>query len=229
MSVFSFQATTYLGHVVVIDDDASIRRSLTTLLTRTGYDVTVYEGADAFLQNPVLPLPCVILLDMRMPGTVGVDLQAQLQTRLQATAQSVPVVFASGDSRSEEIIRAMKQGAVDFLLKPFTPQSLLDALQRAMHLAVNTHKQEDRLDEVKARLKSLTAREFEVCSWMVRGYTNQQIAELDGGAAATVKLHRARVLSKLRLQALPDLMALLEGVDLTPELYLEINAPHDPD
>jgi two-component system response regulator FixJ len=176
MSVFSFQATTYLGHVVVIDDDASIRRSLTTLLNRTGYDVTVYESADAFLQNPVLPLPCVILLDMRMPGTVGVDLQAQLQTRLQATAQSVPVVFASGDSRSEEIIRAMKQGAVDFLLKPFTPQSLLDALQRAMHLAVSTHKQEDRLDEVKARLKSLTAREFEVCNWMVRGYTNQPVS-----------------------------------------------------
>jgi FixJ family two-component response regulator len=211
--------------VVVIDDDASIRRSLTTLLTRTGYDVTLYESADAFLQNPVLPLPCVILLDMRMPGTLGVDLQAQLQ----ATAHSVPVVFASGDSRSEEIIRAMKQGAVDFLLKPFTPQALLDALERATQRAIATFQQGQHLDQVKARLKPLTAREFEVCSWMVRGYTNQQIAELHGGAAATVKLHRARVLSKLRLQALPDLMALLEGVDLTPELYLEINAPHDLD
>jgi FixJ family two-component response regulator len=229
MSYFDFQAATYLGHVVLIDDDASIRRSLTLLLTRAGYDVTVYENADDFLQNPVLPSPCVVLLDMRMPGTVGVDLQAQLQTHFQATAHSVPVVFASGDSRSEEIIRAMKQGAVDFLLKPFTPQSLLDALQRAMQLAVNTHKQEDRVDKVKARLKNLTAREFEVCSWMIRGYTNQQIAELDGGAAATVKLHRARVLNKLRVEALPELMVFLEGVDLTPELYLEINVPLDPD
>jgi two-component system response regulator FixJ len=225
MSYFSFQATTHLGHVVIIDDDESIRRSLTTLLTRAGYDVTLYESADAFLQNPVLPLPCVILLDMRMPGTLGVDLQAHLQT----TAHSVPVVFASGDSRSEEIIRAMKQGAMDFLLKPFTPQTLLDVLQRAMQLALSTHKQEDRLGKVKARLKCLTAREFEVCGWIVRGYTNQQIAELDGGAAATVKLHRARVMSKLGVETLPDLIRQLEGVVLTSALYTEINAPRAPD
>jgi FixJ family two-component response regulator len=225
MSVFSFQATTFLGHVVVIDDDAAIRRSLTNLLTRAGYDVTLHESADAFLQNPVLPLPCVILMDMRMPGTLGVELQAHLRT----TAQTVPVVFASGDSRSEEIIRAMKQGAVDFLLKPFAPQALLDALQRATQRAIDSHRQVQHLDQLKARLKCLTAREFEVCGAIVRGVTNQQIAELDGGAAATVKIHRSRVLTKLRVQTLPDLIQLLEGVELNPELYLEINAPHDPD
>jgi hypothetical protein len=225
MSAFSFQATTYLGHVLVIDDDASIRRSITTLLTRAGYDVTSYESADAFLQNPILPLPCVILLDMRMPGTLGVDLQAKLQT----ASHLVPIVFASGDSRSEEIIRAMKQGAMDFLLKPFTPQALLDVLQRATQRAVDALQHVQRLDQLKARLKCLTAREFEVCRAIVRGYTNQQIAELNGGAAATVKIHRSRVLSKLRLQALPDLIQLLDGLELTPELYLEINAPRDLD
>ncbi|PQA80847.1 DNA-binding response regulator [Limnohabitans sp. TS-CS-82] len=221
----SFQVSSSQGHVVVIDDDAAIRRSLSTLLTRAGYNVSSYESADLFLQNPVLSKPCVILLDMRMPGTLGVDLQMQLQTM----APSVPVVFASGDSRSEEIIRAMKQGAMDFLLKPFTPQTLLDVLQRAMQLAVNTQKQDHRVDKVKAKLKTLTAREFEVCSWIVRGYTNQHIAELDGGAAATVKLHRARVMNKLGVEALPDLIKLLENVELTSELYTEINAPRDPD
>lgn len=221
----SFQVSSSQGHVVVIDDDAAIRRSLSTLLTRAGYNVSSYESADLFLQNPVLSKPCVILLDMRMPGTLGVDLQTQLQT----IAPSVPIVFASGDSRSEEIIRAMKQGAVDFLLKPFTPQTLLDVLQGAMQLAVNTQKQDHRVDKVKAKLKTLTAREFEVCSWIVRGYTNQHIAELDGGAAATVKLHRARVMNKLGVEALPDLIKLLENVELTSELYTEINAPRDPD
>lgn len=221
----SFQVSSSQGHVVVIDDDAAIRRSLSTLLTRAGYNVSSYESADLFLQNPVLSKPCVILLDMRMPGTLGVDLQTQLQT----IAPSVPIVFASGDSRSEEIIRAMKQGAMDFLLKPFTPQTLLDVLQGAMQLAVNTQKQDHRVDKVKAKLKTLTAREFEVCSWIVRGYTNQHIAELDGGAPATVKLHRARVMNKLGVEALPDLIKLLENVELTSELYTEINAPRDPD
>ena len=100
-----------LGHVVVIDDDASVRRSLCIMLERAGYQVSEHESADAFLQNPVLPAsPVVVLLDMRMPGTTGVGLQTQLKT----LAQHVPVIFVSGDSRPEEIIAAMKQGAVDF-------------------------------------------------------------------------------------------------------------------
>jgi len=108
-----------LGHVIVIDDDASVRRSLSTMLERVGYNVSLYDSADAFLVNPVVPSPAVILLDMRMPGTTGVGLQTQLKT----LAQHVPVIFVSGDSRPEEIIAAMKQGAVDFLLKPFAAQA----------------------------------------------------------------------------------------------------------
>ena len=98
-----------LGHVIVIDDDASVRRSLATMLERVGYNVSLYDCADAFLQNPAVPSPAVILLDMRMPGTTGVGLQSQLKT----LARHVPVIFVSGDSRPEEIITAMKQGAAD--------------------------------------------------------------------------------------------------------------------
>jgi FixJ family two-component response regulator len=205
-----------LGHVVVIDDDASVRRSLATLLERSGYQVVLYASADAFLENPVIPSPAVILVDMRMPGTTGVALQAQLQT----LAKNLPVVFASGDSRPEEIIAAMKQGAVDFLLKPFTAQAMLDTVARAMGLSEKAVIEAGKLEQVSDRLKRLTPRELEVCHWMVRGYSNQQISNLDGAAPATIKLHRARVMDKMAAPTLPDLIDMLAGL---------ISAPRDPD
>lgn len=198
------------GHVLVIDDDASVRRSLSTMLEREGYQVTLHESADEFLKDPVVPTPAVVVLDMRMPGTTGVALQSQLKT----LSHSAAVVFVSGDSRPDEIISAMKQGAVDFLLKPFTAQTMLETVARAMGLAkqlvVQTHKQL----KVSERLSRLTPRELEICHWMVRGYSNQQIASLDGGAAATVKLHRARVMEKMSAQSLPELIDMLSDMDL---------------
>lgn len=199
-----------LGHVIVIDDDASVRRSLATMLERVGYHVSLYDCADAFLQNPVVPSPAVILLDMRMPGTTGVGLQSQLKT----LARHVPVIFVSGDSRPEEIIMAMKQGAVDFLLKPFTAQAMMDVIQRAMHMSEQAVVDADKNMQVSERLKRLTPREMEVCHWMVRGYSNQQIATIDGGASATIKLHRARVMEKMAARTLPELIDMLIGMDL---------------
>ena len=203
-----------LGHVVVIDDDASVRRSLATLLERSGYQVVLYASADAFLENPVIPSPAVILVDMRMPGTTGVALQAQLQT----LAKNVPVVFASGDSRPEEIIAAMKQGAVDFLLKPFTAQAMLDTVARAMGLSEKAVIEAGKLEQVSDRLKRLTPRELEVCHWMVRGYSNQQISNLDGAAPATIKLHRARVMDKMAASTLPDLIDMVAGLISAPRV-----------
>ena len=200
-----------LGHVIVIDDDASVRRSLATMLERVGYNVSLYDCADAFLQNPAVPSPAVILLDMRMPGTTGVGLQSQLKT----LARHVPVIFVSGDSRPEEIITAMKQGAVDFLLKPFTAQAMMDVIQRAMHMSEQAVVEADKNMQVSERLKRLTPREMEVCHWMVRGYSNQQIASIDGGASATIKLHRARVMEKMAARTLPELIDMLIGMDLS--------------
>lgn len=165
-----------LGHVLVIDDDTSVRRSLSTMLQRAGYKVTLYDCADSFLKEPVVPSPAVIVLDMRMPGTTGVVLQSQLKV----LAEKVPVIFVSGDSRPEEIIQAMKQGAIDFLLKPFTAQSMMDVIQRAMHQSLQAEKETLVQLKVTERLKRLTPREMEVCHWMVRGYSNQQIANRDG-------------------------------------------------
>lgn len=199
-----------LGHVIVIDDDASVRRSLRTMLERAGYEVSLHDCADAFLKNPVIPSPSVILLDMRMPGTTGVGLQSQLKT----LAQHVPVIFVSGDSRPEEIIAAMKQGAVDFLLKPFTAQAMMNVIERAMQLSAQAIMEADKNLKVSERLSRLTPREMEVCHWMVRGYSNQQIATLDGGASATIKLHRARVMEKMAARTLPELIDMLMGMDI---------------
>ncbi len=199
-----------LGHVIVIDDDASVRRSLCTMLERAGYQVSLYDCADAFLANPVVPRPSVILLDMRMPGTTGVGLQSQLKT----LAQNVPIIFVSGDSRPEEIIAAMKQGAVDFLLKPFTAQAMMDVIQSAMRISEMAVVEADKNLQVSERLQRLTPREMEVCHWMVRGYSNQQIATIDGGASATIKLHRARVMDKMGASTLPELIDMLIGIDI---------------
>jgi FixJ family two-component response regulator len=203
-----------LGHVIVIDDDASVRRSLCTMLERAGYAVSLYDCADAFLANPVVPRPSVILLDMRMPGTTGVGLQSQLKT----LAQNVPIIFVSGDSRPEEIIAAMKQGAVDFLLKPFTAQAMMDVIQSAMRMSEIAIVEANKNLQVSERLQRLTPREMEVCHWMVRGYSNQQIASIDGGASATIKLHRARVMDKMGATTLPELIDMLIGIEIpTPQ------------
>jgi FixJ family two-component response regulator len=212
MTTSSLEHLQTLGHVIVIDDDASVRRSLCTMLERAGYEVSLYESADAFLIDPKVPSPAVILLDMRMPGTTGVGLQSQLKT----IARNVPVIFVSGDSRPEEIIAAMKQGAVDFLLKPFTAQAMMEVIQRSMRLSHDAVVEADKNLQISERLKRLTPRELEVCHWMVRGYSNQQIATLDGGASATIKLHRARVMDKMNAQTLPDLIDMLDGVELQP-------------
>ena len=207
----STDASPDVGHVVVIDDDPSVRRSLCTMLERAGYQVSEYESADAFLQNPIPPSPWVLLLDMRMPGTTGVMLQAKLKTLV---THPVPIVFVSGDSRPDEIISAMKQGAVDFLLKPFTAQAMLDVITRAMQVAVQSQEVSHKHALISERLQRLTPRELEICHWMVRGFSNQQISSFDGGAAATIKLHRSRVMEKMQAHSLPELIDMLSGLRL---------------
>jgi FixJ family two-component response regulator len=202
--------TPHAGHVIVIDDDEAIRRSLFNLLSREGYLVCLHASADDFLAVNQPPQPSVLLCDMRMPGLTGVELQTALRER----GYQMPVVFVSGDSRPEEIITAMKHGAVDFLLKPFSSHALIDAIAKAMQLAQKIIVEADRQTEVEQRLRRLTPREMAVCYWMVRGYSNQQISQIDGAAAATIKLHRARVMDKMQAVSLPELIAMLSGMTL---------------
>jgi two-component system response regulator FixJ len=191
-----------LGHVIVIDDDAAVRSSLEAMLGRKGYTVSVHADAQAFLAAAPAPAHAVMLLDMRMPCMIGIDLQAHMKD----AGQNLPIIFMSGDSNPDEIITAMKQGAFDFLLKPFSTQSMLDVIARAMQFSHETLEQKNKNQHVAMQLQKLTPRELEVCKWMVLGYSNQQISNIDGGAASTIKLHRARVMAKLDVSTLPELI-----------------------
>jgi len=212
------EVRTSLGHVAVVDDDASVRRSLANLLEQTGYRVDCFDSAQAYLDKS--PVVDVILLDMRMPKLSGVNLQEKIKNNNLYTS----IVFISGDSRPDEIIKAMKQGAIDFLLKPFTAQTVLEVLAKAMQTSVQNSSLSAKNARVSDMLKRLTPRELEVCHWVVRGYSNQQISVLDGAAASTIKLHRARVMEKMEVDSLPELIDLLTGVDIniTPRSVLSL-------
>ena len=212
------EVRTSLGHVAVVDDDASVRRSLANLLEQTGYRVDCFDSAQAYLDKS--PVVDVILLDMRMPKLSGVNLQEKIKNNNLYTS----IVFISGDSRPDEIIKAMKQGAIDFLLKPFTAQTVLEVLAKAMQTSVQNSSLSAKNARVSDMLKRLTPRELEVCHWVVRGYSNQQISVLDVAAASTIKLHRARVMEKMEVDSLPELIDLLTGVDIiiTPRSVLSL-------
>ena len=202
--------TAALGHVYLVDDDPSIRRALKGSLTELGYIVNQYDSAESFLSDAVPTSPAVILLDMRMPKQSGIEAQATLLKHGWQT----PVIFISGESLSPQIVTAMKQGAIDFLFKPFSMQDLINAIQSGISLDRQIHAKLTRVTPAKARLSLLTPRETEVCMEMLSGRSNKEIAKLNGSAAATIKLHRSRVLAKMQVKSLSELLTLCEGVNL---------------
>ena len=199
-----------LGHIYLIDDDASIRRALTGTLDKLGFTVSAFEDATTFLKTATPVSPSVILLDMRMPGKSGVEVQAELLT----TGWRTPIIFISGESLPAQIVQAMKQGAADFLLKPFSMEVLLRTITAGMDRDRAQQGLLARALSVKQRLKSLTPREKEVCAEMISGRSNKEIAQASDSAASTVKLHRARILKKMEVESLGDLIALLKDIDL---------------
>jgi len=199
------------GHIYLVDDDASIRNALASTLERQGFSVSPYASAAEFLQHATPVWPAVLLLDMRMPGQSGVQLQADLASNGWIT----PIIFISGESLPAQIVQAMKQGAGDFLLKPFSMQDLLQAVEQALEKDREIHKLLIKADAVEKRYATLTPREREVFDAIIAGKTNKQVADEDGSAAATIKLHRARVLSKMQVDSVADLIALTSKVDIS--------------
>lgn len=192
----------FKGHVYLIDDDPSISRSLAFALGQSNYSVQPFNDPESFLRDSLPLSPAVILLDMCMPKMHGVE----LQKRLLQSGRETPIVFISGESQPQEIVTAMKQGAIEFLLKPFGMAALLRAVEDGLARDRAHHTQLVRNLEISARYKRLTDKEREVCSLMIRGYGNKEISELNGSAPATVKLHRARVLDKMGFESLPELI-----------------------
>ena len=198
------------GHVYVVDDNPDIRFYLTDLLRQMGYTVEEFAGANAFLQQSMDISPAVLVLDVRMPGMSGIELQEQLQTLGRPT----PIIFISGESQSVEIIRAMKGSPIEFLWKPFQIQALIDAIDRGLSVDLQRRDAFIRRDAVRRKFADLSAREREVFVLMLEGHSNKGISERLDILPDTVKKHRANVLQKMQVLQLADLMTLCKGVDI---------------
>jgi len=197
--------------VFVVDDDASVRKSLTRVISAAGYAVEAFASAREFLERAPVSGPCCLVLDVRMPGVTGMD----LQSTLAQAVHRIPVVFITGHGDVAMGVAAMKAGAVDFLTKPFASKDLLGAIQRAVERDTRTLGTEARTGEIQARVKTLTRRERQVFALVVTGMLNKQIAAELGVVEKTVKVHRARVMDKMRAGSVAELVRLADDVGVS--------------
>jgi FixJ family two-component response regulator len=195
------------GLVHVIDDDASFRRAIERLLKHTGYEVAIYASAQQLLDRPPSEgVPSCILLDVQIPGMGGPELQA----RLSALGSTLPIIFLTGHPDIPTTVRAIKAGASDFLTKPVSSDKLLQAIEGAIALHEVTFGPKSKLNLVRARVGTLTPREREVFERVIRGDTNKEIARALGCTERTIKAHRQKVMEKMQLHTLAELVSVAE-------------------
>lgn len=191
--------------VFVVEDDVSMGEALTNLFRSVGLNVKTFRAADEFLRAPHPPAPSCLVLDVRLPGTSGLDLQRHLTSHLR-----IPIVFITAHGDIPMSVQAMKAGAVDFLTKPFRDQDLLDAVQRGIELDRAAREEQVELRDLTKRYSSLSAREQEVMKLVVRGLLNKQAAGELGTTEATIKLHRGKVMHKMKANSLADLIKMAQ-------------------
>ena len=194
--------------VFVVDDDPSVRSSLKFLISTVGLHVETFDSAEAALQRLAPDAPGCLVLDVRLRGLSGLDLQYELAAR----NCQVPIVFITGHGDIPMSVRAMKAGAVEFLTKPFRDQDLLDAVRVALERDRTRREQEKEITELQQRFESLTLREREVISMVGAGKLNKQIADQLGTAENTIKIHRSRAMKKMHAQSVAELVRIMENV-----------------
>jgi len=198
--------------VFVVDDDASLRASLQDLLESVGLRVAACASAQEFLRCPPPEGPSCLVLDVRLPGLSGLE----LQQRLAAGDLALPIIFITGYGDIPMSVQAMKAGAVEFLTKPFRDQDLLDAVHQALARDRQARAQRAERAALRRRFEALTPRQRDVMALMVAGLLNKQIAGELGTSEATVKTHRKQVMAKMRAESLADLIRIADQLGLLP-------------
>jgi FixJ family two-component response regulator len=195
------------GRVHVVDDDAAFRTAVERRLKKAGYEVATYPSAQHLLDRPPSEAePGCILLDVRIPGLSG----PELQDRLGELGSTLPIVFLTGYPDVPTTVQTIKAGADDFLIKPVSSEDLLHAIERAIAHHEATRGLKTKLDIVRAHVATLTPREREVFELVIRGRTNKQVANALGATERTIKAHRHRVMEKMQVQSLAELVSLAE-------------------
>jgi FixJ family two-component response regulator len=198
--------------VFVVDDDSSVRDSLRRLISGAGLRVETFSGAQEFMRARRPDVPGCLVLDVRLPGLSGLDLQRELAD----TDASLPIIFLTGHGDIPMSVRAMKAGAVEFLTKPFRPQQLLEAIRGAIERDRAVRAERDALTDVRARYTSLTPRERDVLAGVVAGLLNKQIAAELGTSEATVKEQRGHVMTKMKAGSVAELVRLASQLGIGP-------------
>lgn len=188
--------------VFIVDDDEAVRDSLSWLMRSAGLQAQTFDSADAFLQGYGEDRPGCLILDIRMPGMSGLELQSRLSER----GFRLPIVIISGHADVPMAVRALKAGAFDFIEKPFNDELLLDLVQRALEQDRERRRDRAEMDELRERMESLTPREREVLELVVAGAANKTISSELGVSPKTVEAHRARVMEKLQAESLSHLV-----------------------
>jgi FixJ family two-component response regulator len=192
--------------VFIVDDDLSVRRSTERLVRSAGFNAQTFTSAEDFLKNPQPEGPACLVLDVRMPGLNGMDLQHELNQ----SGIHIPIVFITGHGDIPMSVRAMKAGAAEFLTKPFRSRSLLDAIRAAIERDRSASRERSQIGEVRDHHDQLTPREREVMALVAAGLLNKQIAGELATTERTVKFHRAHIMQKMNAKSLADLVRMVE-------------------
>jgi FixJ family two-component response regulator len=199
--------------VLVIDDDQDVRASIGRLLRSLGINFQLFESISSFLESEPLDCPTCLVLDIRLPGQSGLDLQRELA----AADRPIPIIFITGHGDIPMSVQAMKRGAIEFLTKPFRDQDLLDAIQLGLSRDGARRDNEKDVAALRERFGSLSPREREIMIQVARGRLSKQIAHDIGIAEATVKVHRSRAMQKMKAGSLPELGRMVDKLKLVAD------------